>query len=130
MVIWSDKSKFNLFGSDGRVYIRRRIGEDFHPDCIQQTVKFGGGNVMMWGCVSCEGVGPLVRVEGKLNGDGYLQLLCGHLQPYAQALGPDFIFMDDNAPMPSSTQSTNLDDATTDHLYGGVATSKSGFESN
>ena len=27
-----------------------------------------------------------------------LQLLSGHLQPYAQALGPDFIFMDDNAP--------------------------------
>ena len=49
MVIWSDESKFNLFGSDGRVYIRRRIREDFHPDCIQQTVKFGGGNVMMWG---------------------------------------------------------------------------------
>ena len=40
-VIWSDESKFNLFGSDGRVYIRRRIG-DFHPDCIQQIVKFGG----------------------------------------------------------------------------------------
>ena len=62
-------------------------------------------------------MGPLVRVEGRLNGDGYLQLLSGHLQPYAQALGPDS--------MPSSTQSTNLDDATTDHLYGGVATSKS-----
>ena len=26
---------------------------------------------MMWGCVSCEGVGPLVRVEGRLNGDDY-----------------------------------------------------------
>ena len=49
-VIWSDESKFNLFGSDGRVYI---IGADFHPDCIQQTVEFGGGNVMMWVCVSC-----------------------------------------------------------------------------
>ena len=32
----------------------------------QQTVEFGGGHVMMWVCVSCEGVGPLVRVE--LNG--------------------------------------------------------------
>ena len=53
---------------------------------------------MMWVCISYEGVGPLVRVEWRLNGDGYLQLLSGHLQPYAQALGPDFIFMDDNAP--------------------------------
>ena len=24
-VVWSDESKFNLFGSDGRVYIRGRI---------------------------------------------------------------------------------------------------------
>ena len=63
-VIWSDESKFNLFGSDGRVYIRRRIGADFHPDCIQQTVEFGGGNVMMWGCVSCEGVGLLCELRG------------------------------------------------------------------
>ena len=70
-VIWSDESKFNLFGSDGRVYVRRKAGEDFLPECIQQTMKFGGGNVMMWGCVSGEGVGPLVRVEGRLNGDGY-----------------------------------------------------------
>ena len=28
-VVWSDESKFNVFGSDGRVYIRRRVGEDY-----------------------------------------------------------------------------------------------------
>ena len=43
-VIWSDdESKFNLFGSDGRVYVRRRVGEDFLPECVERTVKFGGG---------------------------------------------------------------------------------------
>ena len=78
-MIWSDESKFNLFGSDGRVYVRRRAGEDFLPECIQQTVKFGGGNVMMWGCVSGEVVGPLVRVEWRLNGDSYLHLLSRQL---------------------------------------------------
>lgn len=33
-VIWSDESKFNLFGSDGRTYIRRRVGEDFLSECV------------------------------------------------------------------------------------------------
>ena len=51
-VIWSDESKFNLFGSDGRAYVRRRVGEDFLPECVDQTVKFGGGNVIMWGCIT------------------------------------------------------------------------------
>ena len=53
---------------------------------------------MMWGYGSGEGVGPLVRVEGRLNGDGYLHLLSRQLLPYEQALGPELIFMDDNAP--------------------------------
>jgi len=97
-VIWSDESKFNLIGSDGRVYVRRRVGEEFISDCVQQTVKHGGGNVMMWGCVSGRGVGPLVQVEGRMNADYYIQLLSTHLRPYAQSLGPNFIFMDDNAP--------------------------------
>ena len=45
-IIWSDESKFNLFGSDGRIYVRRRVGEEYLPQCVQQMVKFGGGSVM------------------------------------------------------------------------------------
>ena len=45
-VVWSDKSIFNLFGSDGRVYIRRRVGEDYLPESVQSTVTFGSGSVM------------------------------------------------------------------------------------
>ena len=59
-IIWSDESKFNLFGSDGRIYVRRRVGEEYLPQCVQQTVKFGGGSVMVWGCISCDGIGPIV----------------------------------------------------------------------
>ena len=34
-VISSDESKFNLFGSDGRNYCRRRVGEEF----LEQNVE-------------------------------------------------------------------------------------------
>ena len=54
-VIWSVESKFNLFGSDGRIYERRRVGKEYLAEYVQQTMKFGGGSVMVWGCISCDG---------------------------------------------------------------------------
>ena len=36
-VTFSDESKFNLFHSDGRIYVRRKIGKEFREDCIQPT---------------------------------------------------------------------------------------------
>ena len=43
------------------------------------------------GCVSCEGV---EQVERRMNWDTFCQGISYHLH----ALGPNFIFMDDNAP--------------------------------
>ena len=74
-MVWSDESKFNLFGSDGRVYIRRREGEDYLPECVQSTVKFGGGSVMVWGCITSDGVGPLTTVDGRMKAKDYIDLL-------------------------------------------------------
>ena len=89
-VVWSYESKFNLFGSDGRVYIRRRKGEEFLPQCVHQTVKFGGGSVMMWGCISCDGVGRLAKVDGRMTAQGYISLLRKELLPFMTSLGPEF----------------------------------------
>ena len=43
MVRFSDESKFNLFGSDGKKYVRSKNGERLSLQCVQKTVKFGGG---------------------------------------------------------------------------------------
>lgn len=34
-------------------YVRRRVGEDLLSERVHQTVKFGGGNVMVWDCITC-----------------------------------------------------------------------------
>ena len=35
-------------------------------DCeVIGTVKFGGGNMMVWGCMTWDGVGYLSEVDGK-----------------------------------------------------------------
>ena len=53
-VIFSDESRFQLFYSNGRTYVRRRKGEEFNENCVVSTVKHGGGSVMVWGCFSAD----------------------------------------------------------------------------
>ena len=51
LVVFSDESKFNLFGSDGRQYCRRRVGEAFLERNVKKVVAHGGGSLMVWGCI-------------------------------------------------------------------------------
>ena len=37
--------------------------------------EIGGGSIMMWGCISCEGTGPITKVEGRMTGKDYIRLL-------------------------------------------------------
>ncbi|GFU91488.1 transposable element Tc1 transposase [Trichonephila clavipes] len=45
-VIFSDESKFNFFGSDGRRTVWRKPNTAFYPKNLRPTVKHGGGSVM------------------------------------------------------------------------------------
>ncbi|GFW22335.1 transposable element Tc1 transposase [Trichonephila clavipes] len=45
-VIFSDESKFNIFGSDGRRMVWRKPNTSHHPKHTIPTVKHGGGLVM------------------------------------------------------------------------------------
>ena len=31
-------------------------------------MKFGGGSEMVWGCISCDGIGSLAKVDGRMKG--------------------------------------------------------------
>ena len=46
---FSDESEFNLFGSDGRRYVKRPRGARNDSRYAIFTVKHGGGNVLVWG---------------------------------------------------------------------------------
>ena len=69
---WTAESRFRMHWSDGRVYVRRMAGEEFMKDCIQPTVKHGGGRIMVCGCINAKGISFLTKVEGRLNGEGYI----------------------------------------------------------
>ena len=100
-VIWSDESKFLLFRNDepGRVW--RVPGTRFNIENLRPTVKHGGGSIMFWGCFSGKGLGPLVKVDGKMNQHDYIEILQSNL---LQLINNDFknrgyVFQDDNAPV-------------------------------
>jgi transposase len=99
-VLFSDESKFNRLGSDGRQYVRRRKDEEFHPRCTVSTLQGGGGSVMVWGVISAHGPGPLVRLDGRINSTKYIDMLDEHFVAYFDDnLEDNPIFMQDNAPI-------------------------------
>ena len=43
MVNFSDESKFNLFESDGKMFVRRKKEEHLSPQCVKKTDKIWRG---------------------------------------------------------------------------------------
>ena len=98
-VLFSDESSFLLFGSDGITYVRRPEGERFNPRYQLCTVKHGGGKLMMWGCFSLNGVGPLVRIRDTIDRYVYNDILETHMLPHARrVMGRGWIFQSTSLP--------------------------------
>lgn len=102
-VLWSDESKFEVFGTKRRIFVRRSAEQKMLPDCIVPTVKHGGGSVMVWGCFSSSGVGDLTRVIGRMNKEAYHTILEENVLPSGRRLiGEGFVFQQDNDPKHTS----------------------------
>lgn len=98
-ILFSDESKFLLFGTDGIRYIRRPIGARYDPKYQLPTVKHGGGNVLVWGCFSRDGVGPLHRINGIMDQVMYKNICKNIMIPHAKDKMPrGWIYQQDNDP--------------------------------
>ncbi|KAH8419574.1 hypothetical protein KR222_006966, partial [Zaprionus bogoriensis] len=70
-----------------------------------KTVKHGGGNVMVWGCMAASGVGNLVFIDEKMDKTVFLNILKENLMPSVHKLGLSderWSFQQDNDPKHSS----------------------------
>ena len=98
-VWWIDETKINCLGSDGKRYVWKQAREGLNDRLIQGTVKFGGENLMMWGCMEWEGVGYACKIDGKMDGELYEAILedelMNTLDYYDQNL-EDIIFQHNN----------------------------------
>src|SRR5436190_22054047 len=103
-VVWSDETKINRLGSDGRRWAWKKAGEGLSDRLVEGTLKFGGGSLMMWGCMLCEGVGFACKIDGNMDGELYTKILQDELQETLTFYGKDpstSIFQQDNDPSAS-----------------------------
>ena len=76
--------------------------EEFSAECCQPVVQHPT-SIMLWGCISFQGVGSLHRIRGRLNSEDYQAILGDVMLPDARRLvGEDFIFQQDNATIHTS----------------------------
>ena len=68
-VIWSDETKINRINSDGIKYAWLADPKNLQSQVVDETLKFGGGSVMVCGGMSWFGVGGMERIFGIMKSD-------------------------------------------------------------
>jgi len=100
-VVFSDETKINRYGSDGREYYWKKRGEPLRDHHVQPTVKHGGGSIMVWSCFTANGPGYPCMVEGNMTAEDYRRILQSDLLDTLDHFGmkmADTIFQHDNDP--------------------------------
>ena len=100
-VVGSDETKINCLESDGHKLVWKKPGKRLNDRLAKRTLKFRGGSLMMWGCIAWEEIGYATKIDGRMDGDLYLQILKDELQNSLEFydLNPsDIIFQQDNDP--------------------------------
>jgi DDE superfamily endonuclease/Transposase len=112
-VVWSDETKINRLGSDGKKWAWKKAGEKsggvISDRLVEGTMKFGGGSVMVWGCMMWEGVGYACKIDGRMDADLYVKILDEDLQAsleYYDKTVEDIIFQQDGDPKHRSGKAT------------------------
>ncbi|CAK1599163.1 unnamed protein product [Parnassius mnemosyne] len=86
-VCFSDESTFEILQNKA-LFVLRRHGEKFHPDCVVQTVKHPT-KVMIWSVISSKGTGRLYVVKGIMKQDQYKEVLKNQLIPQLREWFPN-----------------------------------------
>lgn len=104
-IVWSDETKVNRLGSDGKHWVWKRPQEGVTDRTVNGTLKFGGGSIMIWGCITWDGPGFATKIDGKMDADLYVEILDDELLQSLAYYGKDVddvIFQQDNDPKHTS----------------------------
>lgn len=111
-VIFTDESKINRLHSDGKKYVwiesqkdPKIPASDIDPKRVLPTVKHGGGNIMVWSCMTWYGPGFITKIDGGLNAELYVEILKDEFMQTVEYYGIDkdtYIFQQDNDPKHTS----------------------------
>ena len=109
-VLWSDETKINRIGSDGRTYTCKQRGAPLCNHTTTPTVKHGGGNTLMvWGYMGWNGVGKLIEVQGGMDAQQYCDILDDGVAESFETLEvpeEERVFQQDNDPKHTSKKAS------------------------
>jgi len=104
-VVWSDETKINCLQLDGMKWAWKKQGEGLLDWLVEGTLKFGGENLMMWGCMIWKGVGYTTKIQGKMDVQLYVVILEDELAKsleWWRVVEEEVIFQQDNDPKHTS----------------------------
>ncbi|GFT27891.1 transposable element Tcb2 transposase [Trichonephila clavipes] len=98
-VLFTDESRFSTRSDSQRVLIWREIGTRCYTSNIKERHYYGGPGVLVWEGIMLNGRTELhIFDRGSVIGDRYCEVvLLPHVRLFQSTIGPDFIFMVDNA---------------------------------
>ena len=95
VIVWSDEFKLDAFRSDAKQYVPQLT--ELNPKYTKKTIKHRGASVIVWGCFTTSGIGPLVKFKGTMNGEMYRDILTNNLsEENVENLPLAWIFQQDN----------------------------------
>ncbi|GFX21753.1 transposable element Tcb2 transposase [Trichonephila clavipes] len=97
-VLFSDESHFSVHPDNRCIFISRDRDSRNNLAFVHESVRFGGGEVLVYGGISTDGRTYLYIIrDGPLTARRYKdEILRPIVVPYAAAIGGAFILMDDN----------------------------------
>jgi len=99
-VIFSDETSIHVHEAMRGRCVWRLPHEELMPGMVQETVKFGGSKLQIWGCLTSQGVGYHCGLPDGLDAETYVGILEYELEETINLYFKDrnvVVFQQDNA---------------------------------
>lgn len=106
-VWWSDETTIEAVPQGKKYNICIHSSTNNQEIPFAPKIQSGKFKVTFWGAVAKSGLGPLVPLNGNLNGEKYVELLEDNFIDVYKDSGVGSIFMQDNAPSHKTTHVMN-----------------------
>ena len=110
-VVFSDETKVNRLGSDGKQWTWIQEGRPLQDHNVNHVYKHGGGSIFLWSCFTAKGPGYITEILGGLDSKLYCQILSEDLMATLDDYHlntADIVFQQDNDPKHRSKLAAKL----------------------